>query len=429
MDHVRGAHDVPWEVKSISLEKFFPPWTVWRQVWSDSLVVNHSGISTDALLFSDVHLSLTNHYRVHKYGLPHMAFRKDYLARLRGSVSQAAGQFQSDPTSPVASSPVSSRRARAGERASGTSRLSRRGRRRMRPVRILEESVGDLQALTAHNPLDLQGAIVYDCRPPLLPISLQLKDIGLLPLHRTLPSASLAAPSQEDSMAIGGVSPNGWVVPELGVAPLADSDTALEDKLPEPGYSTILPDASLDGVRPPGGCSAPQDLVDLELEKALLCVSAIPAMLSPIEEPVISDSVAPSTYTEPPVPVLIYDGFGAPLHVSPLRVTADVPLLGVFPLYLPSPAYSVYEPVTSPVTTSSHEEDDYWPPPSPATMNQCLSRDGDLLLGDAVDLSREGPFDVFQDALESRATLQVLNSLPGCQYRMPSYDEDIDHTT
>ena len=28
MDHVRGAHDVPWDVKSTSLQKFIPPWTV-----------------------------------------------------------------------------------------------------------------------------------------------------------------------------------------------------------------------------------------------------------------------------------------------------------------------------------------------------------------------------------------------------------------
>ena len=28
MDHLRGAHNVPWEVKSACLEKFLPPWTV-----------------------------------------------------------------------------------------------------------------------------------------------------------------------------------------------------------------------------------------------------------------------------------------------------------------------------------------------------------------------------------------------------------------
>ena len=47
MDHVRGAHDVPWDVKSASLDQFLPPWTVRRQVWSDSLKQQHSGISTD----------------------------------------------------------------------------------------------------------------------------------------------------------------------------------------------------------------------------------------------------------------------------------------------------------------------------------------------------------------------------------------------
>ena len=28
MDHVRGVHDVPWVVKSASIEQFVPPWTV-----------------------------------------------------------------------------------------------------------------------------------------------------------------------------------------------------------------------------------------------------------------------------------------------------------------------------------------------------------------------------------------------------------------
>ena len=32
MDHLRGAHDVPWEVKSACLEKFLPPWTVSKKV-------------------------------------------------------------------------------------------------------------------------------------------------------------------------------------------------------------------------------------------------------------------------------------------------------------------------------------------------------------------------------------------------------------
>ena len=40
------------------------------------------------------------------------------------------------------------------------------------------------------------------------------------------------------------------------------------------------------------------------------------------------------------------------------------------------------------------------------------------------NLSREGPFDVHQDASMLGASPQVLDSLPGCQYHMTSYDED-----
>ena len=339
-----GAHDVPWDAKSASLETFVPPWTVWRQVWSDSLVGNNSGISTDVLLFSDINLSLTHHYRVHKRGLPHIAFRKNYLTHLRVSVSQAVGQSRCDMTSPAASSPVSTRHACSAGRESETSRLTRRGHRRLWPVRILEESVSELPTLTAQDPSDLQGALIYDCRPPLLPVSLRLDDIGSLPLRRTVVSASLAAPLQEDAMEIGRVSPEG--VPELGVTPLFDTDTELEDELPIPEVSPLFHDSSPQGVRLPEVGPVPRNIMDVELEKALLSMSILPVMVMPLKEPVEVFPVALSTYPEPPVPVLPYDDPGVPSRVSPLRVAADQPVLDLFPSYSISPACSVYEPVT-----------------------------------------------------------------------------------
>ena len=50
MDHIRGAHDVPWETKLASLEKYLPPWTVTRQVWSDSLAAQHTSAVFHILL-------------------------------------------------------------------------------------------------------------------------------------------------------------------------------------------------------------------------------------------------------------------------------------------------------------------------------------------------------------------------------------------
>ena len=237
------------------------------------------------------------------------------------------------------------------------------------------------------------------------------------------------------------MSPERVAIPELGVAPLVDPDNDLEDDLPTPEDSMLLSDSSPEGVRLLGVCPVPLDIADLELEKALLSVSVLPVMVTPIVDPVVVSSVAPSLYQKPPLPVLPDNDPGATSRISPLRVTADSLILDVFLSYLISPACSVYEPVTSPITPSSRDDDDYRPPTSPATMDQYLLGEGDLLLGDTANLpllvmpltphpivDDLVPDDVHQDALESGATPQVLDSLPGCQYRMTSYDDDVDRS-
>ena len=104
MDHVWGAHDVPSDIKSAGLDRFFPPSTVGRQIWADALKPCRSGISTNVLLFSEVHLSLVHHYRAFWRGLPHYAFRRDYLTRLRVFVLQASAIAQCPLPSPGPSS-------------------------------------------------------------------------------------------------------------------------------------------------------------------------------------------------------------------------------------------------------------------------------------------------------------------------------------
>ena len=107
MDHVRGVHDVPWEVKSASLEHFLPPWIVRRQVLVDSLKPQHSGISTDILLFSDIHLSLVHHYRIHKRGLPHVTLRWGYMSQLRALLPVPVAQPVDGVLSPASTGPGS----------------------------------------------------------------------------------------------------------------------------------------------------------------------------------------------------------------------------------------------------------------------------------------------------------------------------------
>ena len=90
MDHLRVAHAVPAAVKSANLGKWFPPWTVRRQTWTDTLKPSNSGISTDVLLFSELGLPLVHHYRVLQKGTSHVSLRGDYLTRLRTFVTQSA---------------------------------------------------------------------------------------------------------------------------------------------------------------------------------------------------------------------------------------------------------------------------------------------------------------------------------------------------
>ena len=79
LEHLRNGHDAPWISKTASIEKYALPWTVRRELWTDSLRAEHYGISTDILLFSELGLSLTQHYRVYRGGLPHAVFRTDYI--------------------------------------------------------------------------------------------------------------------------------------------------------------------------------------------------------------------------------------------------------------------------------------------------------------------------------------------------------------
>ena len=176
MDHIRGAHDVPW---SAILEKYLPPWTVTRKVWSDSLTAQHSGISTDVLLFSDIHLSLVHHYRIHKRGLPHIAFRRNYMSQLCALLPLSAVPPAVGVVSPDSSSSDSLYPAGSPEVMDRSPRTTRRAFRRRRPVRVMEPPVENIPVLMIQDPLAAAGVVVLDCRPPLLPVSMDISGVDL----------------------------------------------------------------------------------------------------------------------------------------------------------------------------------------------------------------------------------------------------------
>ena len=199
-----GAHDVLWDVKSANLEQFLPPWTVRRQVLSDSLKQQHSGISTDIFRFSDISLSLIHHYWIHKRGLPHVAFRRNYMSQLRALLPLPVAQPTNGVLSPVSTGPGSLCQASSAELVGESPRRTRLAKRRIRPIHVMETSVFDPPVLTLQDPSDVQGAVVYDCRPPLLPVSLDLSGIGPLSGLSTVVSASVVVPPRVDRLTISG---------------------------------------------------------------------------------------------------------------------------------------------------------------------------------------------------------------------------------
>ena len=225
-DHVRYAHRVPEEVQNVRLEKIIPPWTVTRKVYTESLTSRHSGISNN-ILFSDIGLSLAHHYRVQKKGVPHVAFRKNYMSHLRAMLPLPAAQFaQSGSPEPVCSGMEDS-----PEAVGSYHRPSRRMFARRRIPRVRETPTRIAPRLTELDPLAAAGAMVFDCRPQVLPGAMDASGLELSEI-RSMTRASAATsppPEREQSFRGGGGGGGdllGSICPELGVVPLVDPGTA-----------------------------------------------------------------------------------------------------------------------------------------------------------------------------------------------------------
>ena len=171
MDHLRRAHAVPAEVRTSNMGQWFPPWTVRREVWSDALKPCYLGISTDVLLCSEL-----GHVLVPE-GATHISLRRDYLTWLRVFVSQATATAMGQCGQPDDTGlHLLLRRVRALRKHDSdeeSPRKTRRMTRRGRSTHVQDISAGVLSpvAISDWDP----DTIVYDCRPPVLPVSIRMK--------------------------------------------------------------------------------------------------------------------------------------------------------------------------------------------------------------------------------------------------------------
>ena len=69
-------------------------------------------------------------------------------------------------------------------------------------MRVRDAPLCEQSAITVvHNVRELAGAIVYDCRPPLLPVSIPLHDFQCSPVGRPVAPSNLAvAPAEETDL-------------------------------------------------------------------------------------------------------------------------------------------------------------------------------------------------------------------------------------
>ena len=324
MTHIVLGHKVPGEAKRTDLQKLFPPLTVTREQYAESLSPKHSGISNDVLLFSEVGLTLVHHYRVHSAGQPHAVFRGKYLAQLRllhltGSttpapekplsnaspqVTHVSGKIDDSwarlrppsekprgnagPQVPRVSGkidhsctrlrpPSEKPRGNAGPQVTHVSgriddscarlrppsemplgnagpqvthvsgkiddscaRIRPPGRRRRSQRWIPNTAMHVASRFTEQDLRTMAGAVVFDCRPAVLPVLVDVSGIDMQTVRRAEPPAEpVVAPTEREQESTAPMWLND-IDPELEATPLLDSGTDCQDELSSPDGSPMV---------------------------------------------------------------------------------------------------------------------------------------------------------------------------------------------
>ena len=184
-----------------------------------------------------------------------------------------------------------------------TPKSARRLHRSSQPRRLLSEAVDDGPVLTLHNPADVVGETVFDCRPSVLPVSIPLNGLSPVTVAEARESSSFQ-PSAETGKSIMDMDTNEITISRIVGFEWDEPGTDLEDEMPTPVLSPVQIVAP---VIPPAGTAEPfgrGDGFDLDLAKVMLDVSVLPFMISPLEESEVSPPSRAAEYAAPATPAL-----------------------------------------------------------------------------------------------------------------------------
>ena len=138
------------------------------------------------------------------------------------------------------------------------------------------------------------GAVVFDCRPALLPVSVNVSGIDMRTVSPAVP------PDREQQF--GGAALFDYIDPELDVIPMLDSGTDCQDELSSPDSSPMV-------TSPMVALLPSQVEEDVDLAQILTEFGTLPAIVTPIADPYEKGEIPPAEYRPPEVPT---DVFAAP---------------------------------------------------------------------------------------------------------------------
>ena len=84
------------------------------------------------------------------------------------------------------------------------------------------------------------GAVVFDCRPALLPVSVNVSGIDMRTVRPAMPPAEPVVVLPKREQQFGGAALFYYIDPELDVIPLLDSETDCQDELSSPDSSPMV---------------------------------------------------------------------------------------------------------------------------------------------------------------------------------------------
>ena len=131
------------------------------------------------------------------------------------------------------------------------------------------------------------GAVVFDCHPALLPVSLDVSGIDMPVVRSSGPLAKTDVTRPSYEQPCEGVDLLSLICPELGDAPLFDPGTDVEDELPSPVGSPM--------VICHGVALLPEQVEeDVDLAQVLAEFSSLREIVTPIHDLQVERVVAPA---------------------------------------------------------------------------------------------------------------------------------------